>query len=38
MVALPGLAEAELDRFGGAIAELQRAIGDYFEPVQGAAT
>jgi beta-RFAP synthase len=36
MVALPGLAEQDLDRFGGAIAELQRAIGDYFEPVQGA--
>jgi beta-RFAP synthase len=36
MVALPGLAEADLDRFGAAVAELQRAIGDYFEPVQGA--
>src|SRR5262249_38208915 len=36
MVALPGLAEEDLDRFGAAIAELQRAIGDYFEPVQGA--
>jgi len=36
MVALPALAEENLDRFGGAVAELQRAIGDYFEPVQGA--
>jgi beta-RFAP synthase len=36
MVALPALAEQDLDRFGGAIAELQRAIGDYFAPVQGA--
>ena len=35
MVALPALAEEDLDRFGAAIAELQRAIGDYFEPVQG---
>jgi beta-RFAP synthase len=36
MVALPALAEEDLDRFGAAVAELQRAIGDYFEPVQGA--
>jgi beta-RFAP synthase len=36
MVALPALVEHDLDRFGGAIAELQRAIGDYFAPVQGA--
>jgi beta-ribofuranosylaminobenzene 5'-phosphate synthase len=36
MVALPALVEQDLDRFGGAIAELQRAIGDYFAPVQGA--
>jgi beta-RFAP synthase len=36
MKALPGLAEGDLDRFGGAVAELQRAIGDYFAPVQGA--
>lgn len=36
MVALPGLAEGRLDRFGAAVAELQRAIGDYFAPVQGA--
>ena len=36
MVALPGLAEENLERFGAAIAELQGAIGDYFAPVQGA--
>ena len=36
MKALPALAEEDLDRFGSAIAELQRAIGDYFAPVQGA--
>ena len=36
MVALPALAEEDLDRFGAAVAELQRAIGDYFAPVQGA--
>ena len=36
MAALPGLAEGNLDRFGAAVAELQRAIGDYFAPVQGA--
>jgi beta-ribofuranosylaminobenzene 5'-phosphate synthase len=35
MVALPGLAEGNLDRFGAGVAELQRAIGDYFKPVQG---
>lgn len=36
MVALPALAERNLDQFGGAIAELQRVVGDYFAPVQGA--
>jgi beta-ribofuranosylaminobenzene 5'-phosphate synthase len=36
MVALPALAEQDLNRFGGAIAELQAAIGDHFAPVQGA--
>lgn len=36
MVALPALAERHLDRFGSAVAELQRVIGDYFAPVQGA--
>lgn len=35
MVALPALAEEDLERFGGALAELQRAIGDYFAPAQG---
>jgi beta-ribofuranosylaminobenzene 5'-phosphate synthase len=35
MVALPALAEHDLDAFGGAIAELQRAVGDHFAPVQG---
>lgn len=36
MVALPALAERRLDRFGSAVAELQRVIGDHFAPVQGA--
>jgi beta-RFAP synthase len=36
MAVLPGLAERELDRFGAGVAELQRAIGDYFAPAQGA--
>jgi len=36
MVALPALAEQDLDGFSRAIAELQRIIGDYFAPVQGA--
>jgi beta-RFAP synthase len=36
MVALPALAEENLDRFGEAVAELQRAVGDHFAPVQGA--
>jgi beta-RFAP synthase len=36
MVALPALAERDLEQFGGAIAELQRVVGDYFAPVQGA--
>jgi len=36
MVALPALVEQRLDRFGGAVAELQRVIGDHFAPVQGA--
>jgi beta-ribofuranosylaminobenzene 5'-phosphate synthase len=35
MAALPALAEQNLDRFGGAIAELQRVVGDHFAPVQG---
>ncbi len=36
MAALPALAEQDLDGFGDAVAELQRVIGDYFAPVQGA--
>lgn len=36
MVALPALAEQDLDRFGGAVTELQETIGDHFAPVQGA--
>lgn len=36
MVALPALAEQNLDQFGGAIAELQRVVGDHFAPAQGA--
>jgi beta-RFAP synthase len=36
MVALPALAEQKLDPFGGAIAELQRVVGDHFAPAQGA--
>ncbi|HER35277.1 MAG TPA: GHMP kinase [Halothiobacillaceae bacterium] len=35
MRALPGIAEADLDTFGAAVAELQRAVGDHFAPVQG---
>jgi len=35
MVTLPALAEEDLDRFGAGLQELQRAIGDYFAPVQG---
>jgi beta-ribofuranosylaminobenzene 5'-phosphate synthase len=35
MVAMPGLVEQDLDRFGGAIAEMQRVMGDYFAPAQG---
>jgi beta-RFAP synthase len=35
MQALPALHERDLEGFGGAIAELQRVIGDYFAPVQG---
>lgn len=35
MGALPALAEGDLDGFGGAIAHLQRAIGDHFAPAQG---
>ncbi|HKQ25522.1 MAG TPA: beta-ribofuranosylaminobenzene 5'-phosphate synthase family protein [Burkholderiales bacterium] len=33
--ALPALVEQDLDKFGRAIGELQRVIGDYFAPAQG---
>jgi predicted sugar kinase len=36
MQGLPALIERELDVFGSAIGELQRIIGDYFAPAQGA--
>jgi beta-RFAP synthase len=36
MQGLPALIERELDVFGRAISELQRVIGDYFAPAQGA--
>lgn len=36
MVALPALAEEDLNRFSEAVATLQRAVGDHFAPVQGA--
>jgi beta-ribofuranosylaminobenzene 5'-phosphate synthase len=35
MQALPALAEADLPRFGEAVTELQRRVGDFFSPVQG---
>jgi beta-RFAP synthase len=35
MVALPALAEGDLDRFGRALTELQETIGDYFAFAQG---
>ena len=35
MVALPALAEADLDRFAMAVAQLQQATGDHFAPLQG---
>ncbi len=35
MQALPALAEADIDRFGAAIARLQAAVGDHFAPAQG---
>jgi len=36
MTALPALAEGDIARFGGAITEMQRIMGDYFAPAQGA--
>ena len=35
MVALPALAERDVERFGQAIGELQRTVGDHFAPAQG---
>ena len=35
MQALPALAEADLQRFGTAVTELQQRVGDYFAPAQG---
>lgn len=35
MRALPAIAEADIDGFGAAVAELQRVVGDHFAPVQG---
>ncbi len=35
MVALPALAERDVNRFGGVIGELQRTVGDHFAPAQG---
>lgn len=36
MTALPALAEADIAGFGGAVSEMQRIMGDYFAPAQGA--
>ncbi len=33
--AMPALAKQDLDKFGCAIGELQRVVGDYFAPAQG---
>lgn len=35
MQILPAVAEQDLTRFGGGVAELQRTVGDYFAPAQG---
>lgn len=35
MQALPAIAEADLDKFGAVISELQLAVGRHFAPVQG---
>ena len=35
MVALPALAETDLARFGQALGEMQRIVGDHFAPAQG---
>ena len=36
MKTLPGLVEKQLDDFGSSINKLQRVVGDYFAPMQGA--
>jgi beta-ribofuranosylaminobenzene 5'-phosphate synthase len=36
MVALPALAERDIQQFGRAVTEMQRVMGDYFAPAQGA--
>lgn len=35
MQALPAVAEADIEAFGAAVAEIQRTIGDHFAPAQG---
>ena len=35
MAALPALIEGDADRFGRAVGEMQRTVGDHFAPVQG---
>lgn len=35
MAALPALIDGDADRFGQAVGELQRTVGDHFAPVQG---
>jgi beta-ribofuranosylaminobenzene 5'-phosphate synthase len=35
MAALPALAERDIARFGSAVSEMQRVMGDYFAPAQG---
>lgn len=35
MSVLPALAERDVDRFGAAVAEIQRVVGDHFAPAQG---
>jgi beta-RFAP synthase len=35
MKALPALAERDFESFGGAVAEIQRTVGDHFAPAQG---
>jgi predicted sugar kinase len=35
MCALPGVVEADLDAFGGAVGRIQARVGDHFAAVQG---